>query len=304
MVHCLALAALAVTASARPAGAQADWRNCRTQIWADSPDPAVLEAIRAAWRSNGRPVLRPEQRLANGVAWRLVVDQRSELAVPRITWMPDREAMARANGLFEALQGCRAAPAVEGIAIEYQAAGSVALTYASPRLVSAIEIVSDQGNDDPSTQYPIAIGSIFDLERGRILTEAPCRRGSPPRLTEPFRLDDLLDTCAEGAHERFLALWERAAQKVVRSPAYRRDTGPDGRYCEARTSLEFANDANIGLYLTPSGLAVRVVTVWPRAGRLCAMRNSPYDTVIIPWRELEPFLKPGPWRDELLGRKG
>ena len=55
----------------------------------------------AYYRSHARVRLGPEQRLPNGVSWRLHVDIGTGLAVPRITWMPDARRMRAANTLFD-----------------------------------------------------------------------------------------------------------------------------------------------------------------------------------------------------------
>jgi hypothetical protein len=49
------------------------------------------------------------------------------------------------------------------------------------------------------------------------------------------------------------------------------------------------------LYLTPTGLAV-----FGKGWSSRAFNNITVNPIILPYRELEPFMKPGPWRDELL----
>jgi hypothetical protein len=59
-----------------------------------------------AFRRRPAPTLGPEHRLKNGVAWRLINDAPTGLGLPRITWMPDRAAMNKANFLLAAAHGC------------------------------------------------------------------------------------------------------------------------------------------------------------------------------------------------------
>src|SRR6267154_2211586 len=59
----------------------------------------------AYYRSHARVRLGPEQRLANGVSWRLHIDVGTRLAMPRITWMPDARRIWTANAMFDMAQG-------------------------------------------------------------------------------------------------------------------------------------------------------------------------------------------------------
>src|SRR6266851_3287396 len=65
----------------------------------------------AYYRENAQVWLKPEQRLANGVSWRLLVDARTDMRMPRITWMPDRASLAAANKLFDRVHGAAIAEA-------------------------------------------------------------------------------------------------------------------------------------------------------------------------------------------------
>jgi hypothetical protein len=48
-------------------------------------------------------------------------------------------------------------------------------------------------------------------------------------------------------------------------------------------------------------LAVHNTEYRPNSSRsYCTLLRSPVNPVIIPYRELEPFMIPGAWRDELL----
>ena len=66
---------------------------------------ALLADLSAYYQEYAKVRLGRENRLANGVAWRLLTDVRTGLSVPRLTWMPDRDRLKIANGLFEAVHG-------------------------------------------------------------------------------------------------------------------------------------------------------------------------------------------------------
>src|SRR5262245_17416151 len=67
-----------------------------------APDQAKWLAY---YGKNARPRLGPEQRLPNGVSWRLHEDVGTKLAMPRITWMPDAQSMRTANSMLDSVQG-------------------------------------------------------------------------------------------------------------------------------------------------------------------------------------------------------
>ena len=46
-----------------------------------------------------------QKQLANGVRWRLVTDQRTKIAMPRIVWMPDNKKRDIANRMLEMVHG-------------------------------------------------------------------------------------------------------------------------------------------------------------------------------------------------------
>src|ERR1700737_5013194 len=73
------------------------WRNGYTV-----PDQATWGAY---YRKNARVRLGPEQRLPNGVTWRLHEDIRTKLAMPRVTWMPNTRSMRTANDMLDMVQG-------------------------------------------------------------------------------------------------------------------------------------------------------------------------------------------------------
>ncbi len=54
------------------------------------------------------------------------------------------------------------------------------------------------------------------------------------------------------------------------------------------------------LYLTFDGLAVQITSYGPNSDKGCALMFNALNPVIIPYRDLEHFMKSGPLRDELL----
>jgi hypothetical protein len=55
------------------------------------------------------------------------------------------------------------------------------------------------------------------------------------------------------------------------------------------------------LYLTFAGLAVQFTFFFPESDMGgCALFRTVLNPVIVPYRELQTFMHPGAWRDELL----
>src|ERR1700761_7435881 len=129
------------------------------------PTKRLLEIF----RRRPAPTLGPEHRLKNGVAWRLIYDAPTGLGLPRITWMPDRAAMDKANVLLEAAHGCLllldAEAKSHGGTVLQPDPNLIALTYASSRLVSYVEMrayTSGMGDYDIAPK-----GVVLDLVRNR-----------------------------------------------------------------------------------------------------------------------------------------
>jgi hypothetical protein len=290
----------------------------------------------AYYRSHARVRLGPEQRLANGVSWRLHIDVGTRLAMPRITWMPDARRMRTANALLDMAQG--------GAMLVSRAAGreldeeqtrlrldgkpifqygkpvvqtDVGLTYATPNLVSFVDlgyVVHEEGN----ATWRIIRGVTFDLAVRRVFGIEACPDSDIPYtglqytvatqgVREPlnylFQFGPLR-VCNRQAYEKFVELLKRRAILVAEQAAGSKD--PVVRACSEKPNVEqhIDKDQEIVLYLTFKGLAVHNTEYWPNASRsYCTLARSPVNPVILPYRELEPFMVPGPWRDELLKLK-
>jgi hypothetical protein len=287
----------------------------------------------AYYRSHARVRLGPEQRLPNGVSWRLHIDVGTGLAMPRITWMPDARRMRTANALFDMAQG--------GAMLVSRAAGrelreeqtrlrldgmpifqygkpvvqtDVGLTYATPNLVSFVDlgyVVHEEGN----ATWRIIRGVTFDLAAARMFGIDACpdsdigyadrkytveKQGLRAPINYLFQFGPLR-VCNGEAYEKFVELLKRRAILVAGQAAGSKD--PVVRACSEKPNVEqhIDKDQEIVLYLTFKGLAVHNTEYWPNSSRgTCTIARNPVNPVILPYRELEPFMTPGPWRDELL----
>lgn len=261
-----------------------------------------------------------EQRLPGGVVWRLETDAATKLGLPRIVAMPDGAAMRKANRLLDALRGCLLLADADGHDMDHAPGPSeepydfswqaqrhgrpmdqperlVNLTYASSRLVSFSQVHIAWTRP----QWTIAlIGVVLDLEQDRMVSVTGCDDAHYPfSLSDGFRLGDFLEVCDEDAHARFIAVWERALSAVEQTPLYRQLAG------EEVCRLRWPGDDGIGnfrysLSLTSAGLAMYIGHWWPTIARHCMVEPSPFNPLIIPWQELQSFLRPGSWYDELL----
>ena len=268
--------------------------------------------------------LGPEQRLLNGVSWRLLIDQRTGIAMPRITWMPDRKSMAIANRMLEALQG-RAVEAARARA-EYNrelvqkilkekpylklsdlelrpfahsvVQKDIALTYATANFVSLVELADitlPGANFNPRRMH----GLILDLRRDLVLVAGACpgREEYDGRSKDGdfFQVGDLLKFCDEPSLDAFRNFIHDRAKPALAAAASSKD--PFIKRCR---KPYLAIDQRFVFFLTPGGLAVHATEFWANALSDCALRRSFVSTFVIPYRELEPFMQPGPLRDELL----
>jgi hypothetical protein len=242
-----------------------------------------------AFRRRPAPTLGPEHRLKNGVAWRLINDAPTGLGLPRITWMPDRAAMNKANFLLEAAHGCLLLKDAEskrsGSTVLQPDPNLIALTYASSRLVSYVEMrayTSGMGDYGIAPQ-----GVVLDLVRNRRYEATGCGYFA-------FHLADFFDACSRDVSYGFWKIWFARTEAIKEAAA----SAPDN--CDRRMGdLEFPR--NISAYLTEAGLAIYDSDHLRGLSKFCVdASRSLIPPVVIPYQELEPVLKPGPWRDELL----
>lgn len=302
----VALVTLLLVAGAVQAGGLRDYvRGAETLSAADD---ALLSDLSGYYRLHANVRLGREQRLGNGTAWRLLIDVRTGAAVPRITWMADRKSLLKANLLLEAIHGAALVDYdvedLERRRMElyewyngrppdvgkppYTVPQMVAVTYATSRLISYVEVTRNRSVNSRSIDVR---GLVLDLERGRIEEIEGCRNSADQR---DFRLGEWLEVCGDAVYESFKALWvSRIREAVTRARA--RGAALSEEVADVPENLRRFNE-RIALYLTPTGLAI-VDKTWDGLRTFSGITVNP---VILPYWELEPFLKPGPWRDELL----
>ena len=280
---------------------------------------------RATWaayyRKHAHVRLEPEHRLPNGVSWRLHEDVVSKLAMPRVTWMPDSRSMRSANDMLDMVHGgsmlfsWAMGQELDQIndfgrsrgllPLEYGrpvVQTDVGLTYATSRLISLVDLgyVEHQGSGVPR----IMRGVTLDLLTRQMYRIEACSGSeqNPPNgrsTTYLFQFGKLLRVCDRPAYIEFIQLLKRRANLIAEQVAKSRD--PVVRECSEMAGPFIGEDQEIVLYLTFTGLAVHNTEYRPNAIRsTCTLARSPVNPVILPYRELEPFMIPGAWRDELL----
>jgi hypothetical protein len=304
------VALLLVTGAVAQTGGLHDYARGFQTI--STADDAVLADLSKYYRIHANVRLGREQRLGNGVVWRLLTDVRTGAAVPRLTWMTDRKSLLKANALFDALHGA----AIVGYDIDdlerqrmelyewyagkppdvtkppYFVSEMVAVTYATSRLVSYVEVRREFGMNSISGDVR---GLVLDLERGKIEEIEGCRNLDDWRN---FRFGEWLEVCGDAAYERFMALWADKVRQAVTKARARGEKLSEEAGELVETGVRYNN--RMALYLTPTGLAVFNKGWCSSTNPDCAFKNVTVNPVILSYRELEPFMKPGPWRDELL----
>ena len=272
----------------------------------------------------------PQRKLSDGILWQLATDQRTGIAMPRIVSMPDKSRRNVANRMLETVQGAAMAFAdrqQRGFFARLRCPGpgehpwttaqeiadckrhlknaldlmprriveqtAIALTYVSSRFLSLVDLEythRDEGNYVPR----IVRGVVIDLERQQIFTMDSCPADGGKTLKEEsqqlFRFAGLLEICDKASLERFLALVEAA--DVRTAPAERYVDKTTLKECEGFSINE---DQIVVVYLAVDGLAVHLTEFWPNAARRsCPLELRARNPLIVPYRDLEPLMKPGP----------
>lgn len=259
----------------------------------------------AYFRKNAMLQLGREQRLRNGVSWRLVTDLRSGIAMPRLAWARDRRHLLAANRWLEEVQAGDVmleatwrrsveqtyVSRVEHAIIQKE----VALTYAGERLISLVS----GGWFFSSGSHPATLqrGLTFDVETATMAQVTPCHgvENSPDGRSPLFTYGPFLDLCDMTTYRRFISLVKKIDDtRPVRHLAREVSDRSKGCWLEDPEQPLVREDQGYTLYLTFTGLAVQV------SGAECPPVRTPDNPIIVPYRQLEPFLLPGPWRDELL----
>jgi hypothetical protein len=273
------------------------------------------------YRAHARisPEPEPERRLANGIRWRLLVDERTGTRMPRITWMPNRQSMAAANDFLEMAHGAAIARAddfnriwlgnntirraVRGLPpySPRPLQSDVELTYATSRFVNYIDLGF---KDENEKIFNFRAGvRIFDIKKGDVYRFDLCPRilrelddhGRP--LRRLFNPGGPFAICNEAADDAFGAVVKRWALLAI--PPEKRNGEPEIHGCSRDAHILARWDRPIVPYLTPSGLAILLSDRWP-LGQQAKCRLAVGDPVIVPYRALKRFMRPGPLSDELL----
>jgi hypothetical protein len=284
------------------------------------PDQATWAAY---YRNQAHLRLGPEQRLPNGVVWRLHVELASRLAMPRIVSMPDAQSVRTANGLLDMVHGGALLFAMhvrrqldaenalrreEGEQpLEYDRPiiqTDVGLTYATPTLMSIVDL--GVVPTDRRIAKRIIRGLTFDLRTGEMFRVEGCpgnEGGYGARSGDyRFRFGKLLQLCETETYLRFVQLL--SARSVMATERSARSHDSRTAWCSETGGRVVAPHQEIVLYLTDRGLAVRNTEFgFIPARDNCVLERSTVNPLIIPYREVEPFMIPGPWRDELLKLK-
>jgi len=265
------------------------------------------------FKNNARIRLGPEQRLPNGVSWRLFTDLRSGIAIPRLTWMPDRQHLRAANRLLDTVHGGEMLIEARERALDEAfwqrplqvphvlEQWDVDLTYASSRLMSMMSAASVTNGGAGAPGY--LRGLTFDLDRGTMTAVTACP-GNPFPYASPrseghpsafrFTYGELLNLCDATTYRAFIALVKEMddARPLRHLPP---SVSDKTKGCvEWPQQPLVREEQEYALYLTFSGLAVQV------GGSECPLWRRPDNPIIVPYQRLEPFLLPGPLRDELL----
>ena len=273
------------------------------------------------FRHRRNPIVGEQREFKPGIAWRLVTDASTNLALPRITQMPDREGMDKANLLLDAAHGCLLVQYAWWTGYFHSEAQSgsgssgsansppggfvwqpdpdlIELTYTGPRLVSFFEmrVYASAG----AAYYITPKGMILDLERKRGYEAASCGSEEDDRQGF-FRLADFLDVCTPEAKARFMEIRASRIEAIKNTIEFAQDPY-DGDCGNEMGPIDTLHD--ISLHLTGAGLAVYDSAFLPGWPKHCLDNKSLINPVVIPYRDLEPFMKPGPWRDELLKSTG
>lgn len=294
-----------------------------------------LSMWRQSYRDHAEVRLGPERRLPNGISWRLLTDVRTGIAWPRITWMADKRHLQAANEMLEGAHGASIVDArrlkdeLDGVNRARRANGwspmvydyaatqtAIDLTYASPRLLSVID--TEMERSEGTAFGRVIRGMTFDLEERKVFRIEPCpgrnaAHGSSAKDRShdfKFRFGELLDVCDEDSYQMLRKLVLDHAERAARKADPKRNADVEAclhHYIAYRPDIYFAESEDIKqsedlvLYLTFAGLAVHFTDFVPNAdmGR-CALFRTVLNPVIVPYRELEAFMRPGAWRDELL----
>ena len=175
----------------------------------------------------------------------------------------------------------------------------VGLTYATPTLVSLVDLGFVP---DPRIGRRIIRGLTFDLQTREMFHVEACPGSDDAYGTGDnysFQFGKLLRVCDWDTYLKFVRLLKAQAARLAEKTAGSKNSL--AAWCSEKAGPFIDRYQEIVLYLTFKGLAVHNTDYRPRPrGSDCTLKRSPVNPVILPYRELEPFMIPGAWRDELL----
>jgi hypothetical protein len=124
-------------------------------------------------------------------------------------------------------------------------------------------------------------------------------KSSRDQSTALFRFAELLEICDLDSLKRFNAVVEAADDRIRAATGDSKD--PQIKGCQG---TGIGDGHEVVVYLAVGGLAVHLTQFWPdAANRSCPLTLTARNPLIVPYRDLEPLMKPGPLREELLKSK-
>lgn len=238
-------------------------------------------------------------------------------AMPRVTWMPSKRRLATANRLLDMMQGGDMLAAVhywhyaEAENDHRRQTGApvltlkdvleqrdIGFTYVGPRFMSLMEAVFFHPSGVIGEWFQQ--GLTFDLDSERIAEVAACPGAKKPygysADKDPdaflFQYGEWLQFCDRATYRQFIAVVKEIADRTARHLPPPKGTALDR--CEPSPDRPLIDEKReYLLYLTFEGLAVQV------SAKECPIRRTIDNPVIVPHRQLAPFITPGPLWDEL-----
>jgi hypothetical protein len=297
--------------------------DLRAAVWfAGNRYETLADAAQFAvfFRDRGDVTLGREQRLPNGVSWRVQIDVRTGARMPRVTWMPERTRLATANRFLETAHGA----AIMRIDEEHRIrlgnetiwrvkggvkpnppknlATDVVLNYASKRFVGYVE--SGLSRYEGIEVGPSSERVLFDMETSQLIAEGHCWTRERSQMSyeakpEYFDLGGLFDVCDDTTYTSFHAAalnWARRANPPLQW------AGSSGKSCPQIAWQRVRHeDLFVVPFITHKALALYLGNDPMIAGPGCRSAwPSEEPVIIVPYRVVEPFMQPGPLRDELL----
>jgi hypothetical protein len=291
-----------------PTAAIADEQRRCEEYEVECANAKQRNALQEYYRTHARVALGKEQRLSNGVAWRLLIDATHDVAFPRITWMPDRKAMLKANRMFDTLHGGLLRhlqptnwrrrysdvtwPEWEKPSLDRQQ--MMALTYATSRLAAFFEV---RGSATEQGGGVTLAGHVLDLDQEKFLSPKTCDGKELWFGSKLVRFGELFEVCDWDAYRAFMALWEKKKSEARESVGHPES---DDEFCDREINPYNLSMSQVAFYPTHAGLAIYATSAWPEVFNRCVLTSNAINPIVLPYRDLKPFMATGSLRDELL----